>query len=47
MIKAAYSKVKTGRVLGFFSETEGQRQVNAIENSVNDIAGPVVAAPAA
>ena len=47
VIKAAYSKVKTGRVLGFFSETEGQRQVNAIENSVNDIAGPVVAAPAA
>lgn len=47
VIKAAYSKVKTGRVLGFFSETEGQRQVNAIEKSVNDISGPVAAAPAA
>ena len=46
VIKAAYSKVKTGRVLGFFSETEGQRQVIAIDKSVNDISGPVVA-PAA
>jgi len=46
VIKAAHSKLTTGRMTGFFSETERQRQADAIEKSVNDIPAPAAMAAA-
>ena len=46
VIKAAHSKLTTGRMTSFFSETERQRQADAIKKSVNDIPAPAAMAAA-